>query len=390
MNSQRRTSCVVSCLQAQEQTPLTDDDQLLFTMGFHTEFELLILGETGVGKTHLARLIHDGSARYGGPFVVADCGAMTESLFESELFGHRKGAFTGAVQANEGLVSLAHGGTLFLDEIGNLPSTCQAKLLRLIEAKAYRSLGEGRERRANVRIIAATNADLATKTGGGRMRDDLYYRLTTVSPIRVRPLRERRGAIRELAEAFVRERCAAVGLQATLTDDAVAWAAGQGWPGNVRQLKGAIGVAFELARVRWASQATGALRVLQVQDLARAVGPRRRPMAELTAVVGNGVAGAEFATGGPGPDRASGGGEPRPALGLPAHRAWVVGLLHRADQNQSRAAVFAGVSRRTLVNWIELHGLPRPRVGEAAADDDEQSEPVPSRIENRRPGRASS
>ena len=351
MGQRSDTTRTVRGVSALGKTALTDDDQLLFTLGHFTDFPLLILGETGVGKTHLAKRIHEDSRRSAGPFVVADCGAMTESLFEAELFGHRKGAFTGAVQSNDGLVSLAEGGTLFLDEVGNLPLVSQAKLLRLLEAKTYRAVGDSRERTANVRVIAATNLAPIEAVRAGRMREDLYYRLAIVEPIRIRALRERSGAVSELAVEFLRARSALADTHAALTDEATAWLALQLWPGNVRQLKGALDVAFELARVRWMGEPNGGCHAVQLQDLIRAVGLRSIDDDE-----------AAPAESGPVAVFVLEGDESRPAPNDPMHRDWVIAIMERAGRNQSRAALLAGVSRRTVVNWIEKYGLPRPRV----------------------------
>jgi transcriptional regulator with PAS, ATPase and Fis domain len=329
---------------------LTDDDQFLFTIGHHSDLSLLILGESGVGKSHLAKLIHEGSPRAKGPFVVADCGAMTESLFESELFGHRRGAFTGAVQSSEGLVARAEGGTLFLDEIGNLPLTCQAKILRLLEERKYRPVGESSERTANVRVIAATNLDVEAALAQGTMRSDLFYRLTPARPIRVRPLRERPASLRELAGLLVAARCRREDHLEPLDDQVLDWTAAQPWPGNVRQLKGVVEVALELARVRWMAEGEACTKRVLLQDFLRASGiPPVRP-----------VEGVRASQAAPVPVRvveAAG----RPMPGEARHRAWVVEILESVKHNQSRAAAIAGVSRRTMINWIERYDLPRPR-----------------------------
>jgi two-component system response regulator AtoC len=328
---------------------LTDDDQFLFTIGHHSDLSLLILGESGVGKSHLAKLIHDGSPRTKGPFVVADCGAMTESLFESELFGHRRGAFTGAVQASEGLVARAEGGTLFLDEIGNLPLTCQAKILRLLEERRYRPVGESNERVANVRVIAATNLNVEEALAQGTMRSDLYYRLTPARAIRVRPLRERPASLRELAGLLVTARCRRGEHVEPLDEQVLDWTAAQAWPGNVRQLKGVVEVALELARVRWMAEGEGGAKRVLLQDFLRASGiPPVRPVEAPRALVASPVRVGEAAAG-------------RPVPGEARHRAWVVEILESVKHNQSRAAAIAGVSRRTMINWIERYDLPRPR-----------------------------
>lgn len=337
--------------------PLTDDDQLLFTLGHHTDHSLLILGETGVGKTRLAKLIHDGSRRRHAPFVVVDCGAIAESLFEAELFGHRKGAFTGAVHTNGGLVARADSGTLFLDEVGNLPAAAQAKLLRLIEARSFRAVGESAERSADVRFIAATNIDVVAAVRSGRLREDLYYRLTVAEPVRIRPLRERPSAIRELADSFVSHLAAGANVKGALGDRAFEWLEAQSWPGNVRQLKGVVEVAFELARVRWLGSPQSERVVIQVQDLVRVLGDRASSPSEFLTPVADTSSSSDRVSG---VDRSE--TVPRPSPHDPTHRDWVVSVIERAGRNQSRAAILAGVSRRTMINWIERYGLPRPRV----------------------------
>jgi two-component system response regulator HydG len=324
---------------------LTDDDAFLFTIGHRSDLPLLILGESGVGKSHLARLVHEGSARTKGPFVVADCGAMSEALFESELFGHRRGAFTGAVQSAEGLVARAEGGTLFLDEVGNLPLSCQTKILRLLEERRYRAVGEAQERHANVRVIAATNIDVDEAVAQGRLRSDLYFRLSPARPVRVRPLRERPAAVREIAQKLVAARSRPEERVEPLGAPVLDWLSAQPWPGNVRQLKGAAEVALELARVRWVHEGDAAAKHVRLDDFLRAsgapsVGGIEAPRAAVSAAEPSG----------------------RPAPGDPRHRAWVVEILERVNHNQSRAATLAGVSRRTMINWIERYALPRPRV----------------------------
>ncbi len=345
-SSVREVVGVVQSRSERSEGALTDDDQLLFTLGYHTDFSLLILGETGVGKTHLARRIHDGSARARGPFVVADCGAMTESLFEAELFGHRKGAFTGAVQSADGLVARAEGGTLLLDEIGNLPAPCQAKILRLIETRCYRPVGEATERVANVRVLAATNLDVDSAVAEGKMRSDLYYRLTSVRPVRVRALRERPAALRDLAVALLTARIRPDEDVCPLSLRVLDWICTQPWPGNVRQLKGIVEVALELARVRWAAEPS-APNELMPQDFLRAAGAPP-PAREHPHLVSSEA-----------PDR-------RLSPGEAGHRAWVVSILESVNYNQSRASEIAGVSRRTMINWIERYNLPRPRAVDEA------------------------
>ncbi|MCC7539367.1 MAG: sigma-54-dependent Fis family transcriptional regulator, partial [Deltaproteobacteria bacterium] len=209
---------------------------------------VLITGESGVGKERLARLIHDESARVGGPFVAINCGAVPESLLESELFGHAKGSFTGATQDRPGLFEAANGGTLLLDEIGEVPPPMQVKLLRTLQEREVRRVGENKNRKVDVRVLAATNRDLPAEVHAARFRQDLYYRLRVVE-LRVPPLRERRDDVLALARTFLK--ATAERMHRTLTGFTPA-AANQlvryGWPGNVRELENAIERAVALTR----------------------------------------------------------------------------------------------------------------------------------------------
>jgi two-component system, NtrC family, response regulator AtoC len=164
---------------------------------------VLITGETGVGKELLAETVHRASPRRDGPYVCLNCAALSETLLESELFGHERGAFTGAVQAKPGLMETAANGTLFLDEVGELPMATQAKLLRVLETREVTRLGSVRPRRVDLRFIAATNRDLETEIGRGSFRQDLYFRLAGIT-LTIPPLRDRLDEIRPLAETFAR------------------------------------------------------------------------------------------------------------------------------------------------------------------------------------------
>jgi len=213
-----------------------------------TEASVLILGETGTGKELVAREIHRRSARKDGPLVQVNCASIPRELFESELFGHVRGSFTGAVRDRAGRFETAEGGTLFLDEVGEIPLEVQNKLLRILQEKRYERVGDDRTRRANVRIVAATNRDLKKAVAAGRFREDLYYRLN-VFPIEVPPLRKRMEDIPLLAKHFVqlstRElRCA----KPRLTRAAVAKLQNYDWPGNVRELRNVVERAVILAR----------------------------------------------------------------------------------------------------------------------------------------------
>ncbi len=196
---------------------------------------VLVTGESGTGKEVVARALHRGSPRVNGPFVPVNCGAIPSELLESELFGHEKGAFTGAVTQKTGRFELAHGGTPFLDEIGDLPFAMQVKVLRAIEQKSFERVGGGATRVSDVRIIAATNKDLESLIYSGEFREDLYYRLN-VFPIELAPLRERIEDLPLLVNALVARIQADQGLQVRLSVDALGLLSQYPWPGNVREL----------------------------------------------------------------------------------------------------------------------------------------------------------
>ena len=206
----------------------------------HADATILITGETGTGKELLARAVHYGGPRATGPFVELNCAAIPAQLLESELFGHERGAFTDAKTAKPGLFEAADGGTLLLDEINRLAPELQAKLLRVLEEKTTRRLGATTSRRVNVRIIAATNADLATEVRAGRFREDLFYRLDVVS-LHLPSLLERQEDVLLLAQAFIRKFSAQYGLpEPALAPDARRALLAHAWPGNVRELRNAI------------------------------------------------------------------------------------------------------------------------------------------------------
>lgn len=205
-----------------------------------TSFSVLLQGETGSGKSRLASIIHTISPRNEAPFVTVQLGALPIHLAESELFGHRKGAFTGADRARSGLVESAQGGTLFLDDIDACPQDVQAKLLRFVDLKRFTPVGGTSEKMADLRIIASSNCDLQEEVRAGRFREDLYYRLADVTII-IPPLREIRAAIIPLALKFLRETCDELGRDHLVLDDAARHSlANMAWPGNIRQLKSVI------------------------------------------------------------------------------------------------------------------------------------------------------
>jgi len=210
-----------------------------------TEATILLLGESGTGKEKIAGLLHRLSQRSRGPFVVVDCGSTPSTLLESELFGHVKGSFTNAYKDKKGLVAEAHGGTLFLDEIGNISQEMQLRLLRFLQERKIRRVGEVTESAVNCRVIAATNADLADLVRSGEFREDLYYRLKVIT-IQVPPLRERKADIPILAERFL-QLFAESGPVSRLDAEVVEAILEYSWPGNVRELRNMLEAAVILS-----------------------------------------------------------------------------------------------------------------------------------------------
>lgn len=205
-----------------------------------TNASVLLFGESGTGKELVARAIHRQSARVRGPFIKVNCSALAETLLESELFGHERGAFTGAVRERRGRFELAHGGTLFLDEISDIPPAVQVRLLRVLQEKEIERVGGERTIKVDVRIISATNRDLAAEVERGAFREDLFYRLHIV-PLRIPPLRERQGDIELLVRHFIRTTSKETGKRVTgITDEALELLLAYPWPGNVRELENAV------------------------------------------------------------------------------------------------------------------------------------------------------
>lgn len=213
-----------------------------------TPATVLITGETGTGKELVARAIHQASQRAAKPFIRVNCSAIPAALCESEFFGHEKGAFTGAVTRRAGRFELAHGGVIFLDEVGELPLELQPKLLRILQEREYEPVGSSQTRKVDVRVIAATNRDLAAEVAAGRFREDLFYRLN-VFPVEVPPLRERGSDVELLAKVFIERYCARIGKPLSeLTADCLRRLRAYHWPGNVRQLENVIERAVIMAR----------------------------------------------------------------------------------------------------------------------------------------------
>ncbi len=244
-----------------------------------TEASVLIRGESGTGKELIAHAIHGASARADGPLVKLNCAARAEGVLESELFGHEKGAFTGAIAAKKGRFELADGGTLFLDEIGDLPATVQVKLLRVLQERAFERVGGNETRTVNVRLVAATHQPLERRIKEGTFREDLFYRLNVV-PLEVPPLRARKDDLPELVDHFLRKYAVESGKQMTMSDEARALLAQYEWPGNVRELKNVIERAVimgegELTTADFSldlsALSAAALRVTTIDDAAQAL-----------------------------------------------------------------------------------------------------------------------
>ena len=313
-----------------------------------TDSTVLLLGESGTGKELVARSLHIQSRRAQGPFVPVHVGAIPETLVESELFGYRRGAFTGAVGDRPGLVEDADGGTLFLDEIGEMPASAQVKLLRTLESNELRRLGDNATRLVDLRVIAATHRDLRALVDAGRFREDLYYRLNVVQ-IEIPPLRERREDIGLLASYFLErtaERHGRSGLH--FSPEAMAVLERYDYPGNVRELENAIEHAVTLADGE----------EIRPGDLPVAVRyPRMLPRHEdPSGGTAPGAARSEAAE----PTRLPQGQDPRDAWSLAEvekeHIRRVLGL-HRG--NATSAARQLGISRTTLWRKLREYGLSR-------------------------------
>lgn len=213
-----------------------------------TDISVLILGESGTGKELVARHLHELSPRRAKPMLTVNCGAIPEGIFESEVFGHERGAFTGADKERLGYFELANGGTILLDEVGDIPLAAQVKLLRVLESGEFMRVGSSRVRKADVRLLAATNRDLSGAVASAQFRQDLFYRLKTVT-ITVPPLRERRDDIPGLANHFLKDFCRRNRISTpTFTMDALQTLREQYWPGNVRELRNTVETIATLER----------------------------------------------------------------------------------------------------------------------------------------------
>jgi len=287
-----------------------------------TTATVMITGESGTGKELIARAIHLLSSRNKGSFIPLNCAAIPENLLESELFGHERGAFTGAMQARQGKFELAQGGTIFLDEIGEMPLPLQAKLLRVIQERTFERVGGSREIKADVRIVAATHRDLAVEVHEKRFREDLFYRLN-VFPLRLPPLRERRDALPLLAEYFIRRFSRDMGKKpARLEPEALRRLRDHDWPGNIRELQNALERAVIIA--------TGSIGVAQLPE---------------------GIASGPLA---------------RQDEGLlkSREREAIMLALKKSGGNRRKASEQLGISRRTLQYRLKEYGLIEEDEGE--------------------------
>jgi DNA-binding NtrC family response regulator len=280
---------------------------------------VLIIGESGTGKELVARAIHVNGRRATRPFVPINCGALTETVLESELFGHMRGAFTGAVADTKGIFEQANGGTVFLDEIGETSPALQVKLLRVLQEGEVRPVGASRLVKVDVRVVAATNVDLETEVSQQHFRQDLFYRLSVIV-IRVPALRERREDVPLLIETFLRNACSRAGRRVELTRDAIAALTNYRWPGNVRELENTIERLVVLSRGS----------SVDLADL-----PFKPPT---------------------GPEL-----EERLFVDLPSldeiERRYLLHVIEQVGGNRTRAAEVLGIDRRTLYRMAERFGI---------------------------------
>ena len=290
-----------------------------------TETTVLILGESGTGKELIARAIHANSPRAAGPFVAVNCAAITENLLESELFGHVRGAFTGAIRDRMGKFEAAERGTIFLDEVGEMRPELQVKILRCLEERVLERVGDNKLIRVDVRVLAATNKDLSKAIQAGEFREDLYYRLNVV-PLQIPPLRERREDIRPLVQHFLKRLGASPRL--TIAPEAFRALETYEWPGNVREVENALERAMIFHR-------DDAITLADLPETIRA--PKAKEAAGLPMSL------------------------PEAGLSLEeVEKELILRALQKHDWNQSRAARYLGITRHTLLYRIEKHNIVRP------------------------------
>ncbi len=291
---------------------------------------VLITGESGTGKELVVAALHDASPRNTKPLVTVNCGAIPENLIESQLFGHLKGAFTGAHMARQGFVAAAEGGTLFLDEVGELPLQVQVKLLRLLQQREYSAVGDSRVTRCDVRIVAATNRDLEAEVTARRFREDLYYRLNVIH-VDLPALRNRIGDVEVLAHHFLATCAARAGRNdvVSFAPDALAALAAHPWPGNVRSLENTIERAVLLCAGPLVTVSDLPERIRRITDV--------NPAANQAALPDSGI-------------------DLRAAVEEYENRL-IVQALERTGRNKNRAAQLLGLNRTTLVEMLKRKGL---------------------------------
>ena len=287
-----------------------------------SDVNVLILGESGVGKERVAKLLHQRGPRRDQPFLVVDCGSTPSGLLESELFGHVRGAFTHAIKDKKGLIEAADKGTLFLDEIGNISQDMQMRLLRFLEDRKIRRIGDIKEIPVNCRVISATNSDLPEDVVSGHFREDLYYRLRVVT-LKIPPLRERREDIPVLAQQFVEHFCKAHNIPLVkLPAETIKWLSDYPWPGNVRELKNALEAGVVLCRDG----------VLHKSDLSLSGLPDARR-------------------------KTAGSGESSSLSLEESERNAILRALQQAGYVQKEAAQLLGISRRAIHYKIKKYGI---------------------------------
>jgi two-component system response regulator PilR (NtrC family) len=316
-----------------------------------TDASVLVLGESGTGKELVARALHAGSPRAHHAFIPVNCGAISPELFESELFGHERGAFTGASNARAGFFQLADGGTIFLDEVGELPAPMQVKLLRALQDHEIRPVGAERLVKVDVRVIAATNRDLVTDVTRGTFRDDLFYRLQVI-PIIVPPLRERRSDVTLLVDDFLKRSNAKTGRHVEIPDETLVSLWEYDWPGNVRELENVLERVVTLAESER----------IRVDDLPIEV---RTYVAERRA--------------------------PRPSFGTDSidlftavdrfEDALIDQALHRTRGNKEQASRLLGLKRTTLVAKLRRRAMPAHLRHAVVIDEDAMDAHVTDELE---------
>jgi two-component system response regulator PilR (NtrC family) len=303
-----------------------------------TDSTVLITGESGTGKERVARAIHAESLRATEPLIPVNCGAFTETLLESELFGHVRGSFTGAVADKKGLLEVADRGTLFLDEVAEMSPQTQVKLLRALETRSFRPVGGVADRSVDVRLIAATNRDLAALVAAGHFREDLYYRLNVI-PLELPPLRARKGDIPLMAGLFLAKYAEKTGKAVSaIDDDAAAWLKEYNWPGNVRELENAIERAVAMTR-------SDRLTLADIRTGSPHSHPHQRP--NDTARLQPEPVSAEL---------------PQTGMDLAGHmaaveRAYIARALVATGGNQTRAAKLLGMTFRAIRYKVRKYGL---------------------------------